>query len=69
MRQNMKHIAIGTVVGLLVVAAVMWVGWMHGVDFSKRGNLTGYTALIAVVSGAIFGGIVVGILELLGYEP
>ncbi|MDH5640876.1 MAG: hypothetical protein OEY28_06245 [Nitrospira sp.] len=65
----MKHIAIGTVAGLLVFATAMWVAWMYGVDFSKRGNLTGYTSLVAVVSGVIFGGIVAGISELLGYEP
>jgi hypothetical protein len=51
----MKRIAIGTVVGLLVVAAVMWVGWMHGLDFSQRDRSTGFTAFMAVLLGAYAG--------------
>ena len=54
----MKHIAIGTVVGLLVFAIVMWIGWMHGLDFSERGEGTGFTALAAVVLGVVSGCVV-----------
>lgn len=51
----MKQIAIGLVVGLLVFATVMWIGWMHGLDFSECNKWTGATAMLAVLTG-VFGG-------------
>lgn len=50
-RNQMKALSMAVVVGFLVFGICMWVGWMHGLDFSERGKDTGFTAVVSVLLG------------------